>query len=105
MEDFAACFALFSSLVVASGAARLTVHKAVGANAYVDDRLAEAAEFLALAIGFGLFTLRTTSFDLCVSATHEANVARSGRSAEMTLVIAISVEIVHSESLAVTLDF
>jgi hypothetical protein len=95
----------FRGLVVASGAAGFAVHEAVRANADVDDGLAEAAEFFALAIGFGLFTLRAARLDLCVSVTHEANVARSTRISKMTLVIAICGEIAYSEFVTKTHNF
>ena len=53
---------LVGGLVVTSGAAGLAVHQAVGADADIDNRLAQTAVLLALTLSFGLFTLRATVF-------------------------------------------
>jgi hypothetical protein len=66
---------LVGSFVVAGLAAGLAVHEAVVANANVNQRLAEAAEFFALARVFRLLALRATVFGGAGSGTHVHNLS------------------------------
>lgn len=75
---------LLRCLVIASGAAGFAVHQAVGADADVEHCLAKAAILLALAVGFRLLTLRTTVLRGTGSGTHEANLARSAETRNVT---------------------
>lgn len=77
-------------LVVAGFAARFAIHKAVSANADVDDGLAEATEFFALARAFRLFALCASVFGRAGSGAHKVNVARAGRTRNMTMVTGIA---------------
>jgi hypothetical protein len=78
---------LVGGLVVAGGAAGFAVHQAVVADARVDDGLAQATEFFALARSFGLFALGAFEAGGAGSGTHMPNVARCQSSMKMTLVI------------------
>ena len=53
---------LVRGFVVARGPAGIAIHQAVGAEANVNYRLAEAAILLTLAVGFSLLTLRASEF-------------------------------------------
>lgn len=64
------------SLIVASGAAGLAIHEAVGAETDVDHRLTQAAVFFALAVPFRLLTLSAAEFGCTGSGIHILN--RSG---------------------------
>jgi hypothetical protein len=75
---------LVRGLVLASGAAGLAVEEAVGAETDVNDRLAEAAEFLALTRTLSLFALRAFVFGGTRTGAHENNVAREGDRWNMT---------------------
>jgi hypothetical protein len=75
---------LVRSLVVAGVPAGLAIHETIGADANVDKGLAETAEFLAFAAGFGLLALCATTSCRAGSGTHTANVTRSGRRPKMT---------------------
>jgi hypothetical protein len=66
---------LIRSLVVASGAAGLTVHQAVLANADLKHGLAEAAVLIALALRFWHFALSATVLGAAGSSGHRNNVA------------------------------
>jgi len=76
--------ALVGGFVLAGGAAGFAVHEPVGADSNVDHRLAQAAEFLALAVIFGLLALRTTKSGGTGSGAHGANVARRISAGKMT---------------------
>ena len=75
--------------MVARLAAVFAIHQAVVANADVDYRLAQAAEFVALTRAFRHLALRTTIFGGASSSAHETNVARPGSLEKMTLVTAL----------------
>jgi len=77
---------LAGGLVVTCRSAGLAVQKTVLAEADVNDRLAEAAEFLALALGFRLFTLGAAIFDGTGCGRHRTNLARRKKVLNMTLV-------------------
>ena len=62
---------VYRSLVVAGRAAGLAVQQAIVAKTDVDDRLAEAAEFFALAGALKLFALRAFVFGGTGSGAHE----------------------------------
>src|SRR5271169_6208096 len=66
---------LVRRFVVARLAAGFAIHETIAANADVDHRLAEAAEFFALARVLGLFALRATVFGGTGSGTHKNTVA------------------------------
>ena len=70
---------LFGSLVITRRATGFAIHQAVGANADIDDRLAETAILLALAVSFGLLTLRATIFRETGRNAHEVNASATGR--------------------------
>jgi hypothetical protein len=78
--------ALIHRLVVAGGAAGLTVQQAVGAQPDVDLRLAENAEFLAPALGFRLLALRAYDFAGRLGG-HGDSVVRAGLLENVTEVI------------------
>src|SRR6266487_1609973 len=69
----------FYRFVVAGGTAGLTVHQAVGAEADIELRLAEDAEFLAPAAGFDLLTLGTDDAAGGLSGHASSLVRRDGR--------------------------
>ena len=71
----AECCWLFGGFVIAGGAAGFAVQQAVLANPNVERGLAEAAIFVALALGFGHFTLRAAVFSLAGSGRHRRNVS------------------------------
>lgn len=73
---------LVRCLVVTRGAARLTVHQAVSADANIDDRLAETAVLLALTLRFRLFTLRAAILRGTCRSAHAVNASATGRSDE-----------------------
>jgi hypothetical protein len=66
---------LAGGFIVAGGAAGFAIHQAVVADADVDGRLAEAAEFVALATGFGHLALGAFEFGGAGSSGHIHNVA------------------------------
>jgi hypothetical protein len=74
--------------VIAGAAAGLAVHEAVGANANIDYRLAEAAIFLALAAVFRHFALRATVFGGAGSCGHAVIKRRHGGGENVPLVTA-----------------
>ena len=80
---------LLRSLVVASFAAGFAIHQAIGANADIEDGLAETAVLFALATIFRLFALRATVLCVAGSGAHGANVALSAGAPKMTLVIGL----------------
>ena len=63
------------SLVIARGAAGLTVHQAVSAQSHIDDRLAEAAIFFTETTAFGLFTLGAAKLRPTGCGAHGFNLA------------------------------
>jgi hypothetical protein len=71
---------LLRRLVIARGAARFAVHKAIRAEADINDGLAEAAVFFAFAAVLRLFALCTVILGVTGSGAHEANLARHGGS-------------------------
>ena len=92
MDKRKRCEGLVGGFVVASLAAVLAVHQAIGANADVHHGLAEAAEFFAIARSFGQVALCTVIFGGTGSDAHENNVTRIGSLRKMTLVIAAALE-------------
>jgi hypothetical protein len=66
---------LVGSLVVAGVAAGLAVHESVFADADVELRLTEDAEFVAVALVFRHFTLAAAEFGGSGSVGHISNVA------------------------------
>lgn len=74
------------SLVVACGAARLAVEKAILAKADIELRLAKAAEFIAFALQFGLFALTATKFSIAGFVGHRNNVERLNLGGNVPLV-------------------
>jgi hypothetical protein len=79
---------LVCGLVFAGRAAGLAIEEAVGAETDVHDRLAEAAEFFALARTLGLFALGALVFGGAGSVTHELNVAQERDGSHVTEVTA-----------------
>lgn len=67
---------LVRGFVVAGGAARFAIHQAIGANAHIDHRLAQAAILLALAASFGLLALCAATLRRTGSSAHGMNVPR-----------------------------
>ena len=67
---------LLGSFIVASFAAGITVHQAVGANADVNHRLTQATIFFAMALTLRLLALRATVFCGAGAGAHRANVSR-----------------------------
>ena len=66
---------LFRGFVIAGAAARFAVHQSVLTNANVELRLAQAAELIALALGFRHFALTAPILGLPGSGRHSSNVA------------------------------
>jgi hypothetical protein len=62
VDDASVVANLIGGLVVAGRAAGLAVHQAIGTKPDVDDRLAQAAVLLALALCFRLFALHAAVF-------------------------------------------
>ena len=77
---------LIRGLVVAGSAAGVAVQEAVGAEADVELRLAEAAELIALALILGFFALAAAVFGVAGSSGHRNNVALSGGVGNVPLV-------------------
>ena len=66
---------LVGSFVVASMAAGVAIHQAVGADANVELRLTEAAELVADALVFRHLALAATVLGVAGSGGHNSNVA------------------------------
>ena len=66
---------LIGRFVVAGRAAGFAIHQAVGADANVELRLAQAAELIALAFVFRHFTLPATVLRVTGSGRHDTNLA------------------------------
>jgi len=79
---------LFGSFVVASVAAGFAVHQAIGADADVDHRLAEAAILLARAGALGLLALSAAIFGGTGSWGHDLTVTPRTGARNVTLVTA-----------------
>ena len=75
-----------AGFVVASLAAGLAIHEAVGADADINHGLAEAAEFLAMTLIFRLLALHATILGGSGSCSHGWNVARERQAGNVTLV-------------------
>jgi hypothetical protein len=75
---------LVRRFVVAGFAARFAVHQSISANANVDDCLAQAAEFFALACGLRLFALHAAVLRGAGSSAHEARLVPAVRGRNMT---------------------
>jgi hypothetical protein len=80
---------LVCGLVLAGRAAGLAVQESVGTQADVDDGLAEAAVFLALAAAFRLLALRAAVFGGTGSGAHKLNVAQESGGGNVTEVIEV----------------
>jgi hypothetical protein len=81
---------LVRGLVFTGAAAGFAVKKAVVAQTDVDDRLAETAEFFALAGTFWLFALCALVFGGAGSVAHENNVAQESGGWNVTEVIVLT---------------
>ena len=68
---------LLGRLVVTSGAAGFAIEKAIGAEPYVNDCLAEAAVLLTFAAVFSLFALCTAIPGATRSGAHGPNLSRA----------------------------
>ncbi|MGP0018573.1 MAG: hypothetical protein ACLPHP_08410 [Candidatus Sulfotelmatobacter sp.] len=79
--------ALVCGLVVAGRAAGLAVQQAVGAQADVKYRLAQAAVLLALAVRFRLVALGAAILGRTGSGAHEVNVAQESAGENVTEVM------------------
>jgi len=75
---------LVRGFVVAGCAAGLTIQQPVGAESNINQRLAQAAIFFAIATALRLVALRATVFGGTGSGAHGANVARRTGDRKMT---------------------
>jgi hypothetical protein len=83
---------LIRSLVVAGLTAGFAIHQPVGAEAYVDDRLAQATELLAFARAFGALALHAVILRGTGSGTHAERIASSESHENVTSVtIAVAI--------------
>jgi hypothetical protein len=84
-EDPESCeVILVRGFVVAGRAAGLAVHQSIAAEPNINQRLAEATKFFAIAVSLRLFALRATVFGGTGSGAHGANVARRTGDRKMT---------------------
>jgi hypothetical protein len=74
-ENRSTCGGLVRGFVIAGGAAGLAIHETIGANADIEDCLAQAAILLALAAFFRLLALRAAISGGTTSGAHTANLA------------------------------
>jgi hypothetical protein len=73
---------LIGGPVVASIAARLAIHQPISAEPHVDDRLAQAAVLLALALRFDFLALHAALFCGSGARAHEARLSPASRAME-----------------------
>ncbi len=73
----AGCCRLIGRFVIAGGAAGFAVHEAVGADADVAAGLAEAAEFLTVALAFRSFALEAAEFGGAGCSGHRFKIRQS----------------------------
>ena len=78
--------ALAGGFVIAGGAAGFAVHEAVPADADLENGLAEATVFVALALVFRHFALGATVFGGTGSGGHRSNVALNSGAGNVPLV-------------------